>query len=68
MDDLTLRYYDAEMRYFLEVREEFAQAHPEQAESSMRPDVIKSQLQQKMDQLLADLIVLDPASSAVLCG
>lgn len=39
MDDLTLRYYDAEMRYFLEVREEFAQAHPEQAESSMRPDV-----------------------------
>ncbi|USR60786.1 type VI secretion system baseplate subunit TssF [Lelliottia amnigena] len=31
MDDLTLRYYDAEMRYLLEAGEEFAQAHPEQA-------------------------------------
>ena len=29
MDDLTLRYYDAEMRYLLEAGEEFAQAHPE---------------------------------------
>ncbi|WP_447853722.1 type VI secretion system baseplate subunit TssF [Enterobacter mori] len=29
MDDLTLRYYDAEMRYLLEVGEEFARAHPE---------------------------------------
>ncbi|WP_428944130.1 type VI secretion system baseplate subunit TssF [Pantoea sp. FN060301] len=31
MDDLTLRYYDAEMRYLLEAGEEFACAHPEQA-------------------------------------
>ncbi|AGB81991.1 type VI secretion protein, VC_A0110 family [Serratia sp. FGI94] len=31
MDDLTLRYYDAEMRYLLEAGEEFAQAHPERA-------------------------------------
>jgi len=31
MDDLTLRYYDAEMRYLLEAGEEFARAHPEQA-------------------------------------
>jgi type VI secretion system protein ImpG len=30
MDDLTLRYYDAEMRYLLEAGEE-ARAHPEQA-------------------------------------
>ena len=29
MDNLTLRYYDAEMRYLLEAGEEFAQAHPE---------------------------------------
>ncbi|MFK9872594.1 hypothetical protein ACJEQE_29545, partial [Klebsiella pneumoniae] len=26
MDDLTLRYYDAEMRYLLEAGEEFARA------------------------------------------
>ncbi|MTD29396.1 type VI secretion system baseplate subunit TssF [Erwinia sorbitola] len=31
MDDLTLRYYDAEMRYLLEAGEEFARAHPERA-------------------------------------
>ena len=31
MDDLTLRYYDAEMRYLLEAGKEFARAHPEQA-------------------------------------
>ena len=31
MDALTLRYYDAEMRYLLEAGEEFARAHPEQA-------------------------------------
>jgi len=31
MDDLTLRYYDAEMHYLLEAGEEFAQTHPEQA-------------------------------------
>jgi type VI secretion system protein ImpG len=31
MGDLTLRYYDAEMRYLLEVGEEFARAHREQA-------------------------------------
>lgn len=31
MDDLTLRYYDAEMRYLQEAGEEFARAHPEQA-------------------------------------
>lgn len=31
MDDLTLRYYDAEMRYLLEAGEAFARAHPEQA-------------------------------------
>ena len=31
MDNLTLRYYDAEMRYLLEAGEEFARAHPEQA-------------------------------------
>ncbi|HIH9422281.1 TPA: type VI secretion system baseplate subunit TssF [Klebsiella pneumoniae] len=31
MDDLTLRYYDAEMRYLLEAGEEFARAHPDQA-------------------------------------
>ncbi len=27
MDDLTLRYYDAEMRYLLEAGEEFDRAH-----------------------------------------
>ncbi|MFV0575030.1 MAG: type VI secretion system baseplate subunit TssF [Vibrio sp.] len=31
MDDLTLRYYDAEMRYLLEAGEEFAKAHPDRA-------------------------------------
>jgi type VI secretion system protein ImpG len=31
MNDLTLRYYDAEMHYLLEAGEEFARAHPEQA-------------------------------------
>jgi len=31
MDDLTLRYYDAEMCYLLEAGEEFARAHPKQA-------------------------------------
>ena len=31
MEDLTLSYYDAEMRYLLEAGEEFARAHPEQA-------------------------------------
>ncbi|WP_426448637.1 type VI secretion system baseplate subunit TssF [Siccibacter colletis] len=31
MDDLTLRYYDAEMRYLLEAGEEFARAHPDRA-------------------------------------
>lgn len=31
MENLTLRYYDAEMRYLLEAGEEFARAHPEQA-------------------------------------
>ncbi len=37
MDDLTLRYYDAEMRYLLEAGEEFALAHPEQA-AMLNPD------------------------------
>lgn len=31
MDDLTLRYFDAEMRYLKEVAKEFAQAHPDRA-------------------------------------
>ncbi len=31
MDDLTLRYYDAEMRYLLEAGEEFSRAHPDRA-------------------------------------
>lgn len=31
MDDLTLRYYDAEMRYLREAAKEFAQAHPDRA-------------------------------------
>ncbi|WP_142384195.1 type VI secretion system baseplate subunit TssF, partial [Klebsiella michiganensis] len=29
MDDLTLRYFDAEMRYLREAGEEFARAHPD---------------------------------------
>lgn len=28
MDDLTLRYFDAEMRYLREAAKAFAQAHP----------------------------------------
>jgi hypothetical protein len=28
MEDLTLRYYDAEMRYLREAAKEFAQTHP----------------------------------------
>ena len=28
MDDLTLRYYEAEMRYLREAGKEFARAHP----------------------------------------
>lgn len=31
MDDLTLRYYDAEMRYLREAAKEFSQAHPDRA-------------------------------------
>ncbi|MBB3321047.1 type VI secretion system VasI/ImpG family protein [Atlantibacter sp. RC6] len=31
MEDLTLRYYDAEMRYLREAAKEFARAHPERA-------------------------------------
>lgn len=31
MDDLTLRYYDAEMRYLLEADEEFARVRPDRA-------------------------------------
>ncbi|KAB8313492.1 type VI secretion system baseplate subunit TssF [Erwinia endophytica] len=31
MDDLTLRYYDAEMRYLREAAKEFARAHPDRA-------------------------------------
>lgn len=31
MDDLTLRYFDAEMRYLREAAEEFAEAHPDRA-------------------------------------
>ena len=33
MDDLTLRYFDAEMRYLREAGEEFARAHPDRAAS-----------------------------------
>ncbi|NDJ57093.1 type VI secretion system baseplate subunit TssF [Enterobacteriaceae bacterium 4M9] len=31
MEDLTLRYYDAELRYLREAAKEFAQAHPDRA-------------------------------------
>lgn len=31
MDDLTLRYYESEMRYLKEAAQEFAQAHPDRA-------------------------------------
>ncbi len=31
MDDLTLRYYEAEMRYLREAGKEFARAHPDRA-------------------------------------
>lgn len=31
MDDLTLRYFDAEMRYLREAGEKFALAHPDRA-------------------------------------
>ncbi|MDX5627141.1 MULTISPECIES: type VI secretion system baseplate subunit TssF [unclassified Brenneria] len=31
MDDLTLRYFEAEMRYLKEAAKEFAQAHPDRA-------------------------------------
>lgn len=31
MDDLTLRYYDAKMRYLLEADEELAGAHSDRA-------------------------------------
>ncbi len=31
MDDLTLRYFDAEMRYLREAAKEFAEAHPDRA-------------------------------------
>ena len=31
MEDLTLRYYDAEMRYLREAGKEFAQAYPDRA-------------------------------------
>ncbi|MEQ4924999.1 type VI secretion system baseplate subunit TssF [Proteus hauseri] len=31
MDDLTLRYFDAEMRYLQKAAKEFAQAHPDRA-------------------------------------
>ncbi len=31
MDHLTLRYYDAEMRYLREAAKEFAQTHPDRA-------------------------------------
>ena len=31
MDDLTLRYYEAEMRYLKDAAKEFAQAHPDRA-------------------------------------
>ncbi|SPW22238.1 Uncharacterized protein conserved in bacteria [Cronobacter sakazakii] len=31
MDDLTLRYYEAEMRYLREAGKEFSRAHPDRA-------------------------------------
>lgn len=31
MDDLTLRYFEAEMRYLREAGKEFARAHPDRA-------------------------------------
>mgnify|MGYP001463912731 FL=1 len=31
MEDLTLRYYDMEMRYLREAAKEFANAHPDKA-------------------------------------
>ena len=31
MEDLTLRYFDAEMRYLREAAKEFAQTHPDRA-------------------------------------
>ncbi|MGL4201277.1 MAG: type VI secretion system baseplate subunit TssF, partial [Enterobacter roggenkampii] len=31
MDDLTLRYFDVEMRYLREAGKEFAQTHPDRA-------------------------------------
>jgi hypothetical protein len=31
MEDLTLRYYDAEMRYLREAAKEFARTHPDRA-------------------------------------
>src|SRR5476649_1044605 len=31
MDDLTLRYYEAEMRYLREAGKEFTRAHPDRA-------------------------------------
>lgn len=31
MDDSTLRYYEAEMRYLREAGKEFARAHPDRA-------------------------------------
>lgn len=31
MEDLTLRYYDAEMRYLREAAKEFAQSYPDRA-------------------------------------
>ncbi|WP_373225114.1 type VI secretion system baseplate subunit TssF [Enterobacter cloacae complex sp. ESBL7] len=37
MDDITLRYFDAEMRYLQEAGEEFARAHPEEA-AMLLPD------------------------------
>ncbi len=33
MEDLTLRYFDAEMRYLREAAKEFAQTHPDRAAS-----------------------------------
>lgn len=31
MDDLSLRYFDAEMRYLRDAAKEFARAHPDRA-------------------------------------
>ena len=31
MDDLTLRYFDTEMRYLRDAAREFAELHPEEA-------------------------------------